>query len=63
MDGKKKYRVLNPRGIREGVPLISYRKGDVSLVLYDGDIFTPPPGFDSDGDLLRQGCYEEVTDG
>jgi len=59
--------VLNPRGIEatdaagNRVPIIGYSKGGEDYLWYEGDVFTPPEGFDSDGRLLREGFYEEVT--
>lgn len=60
MERKRKFRVLNPRGITgpngERVPLVGF--GDKAW--YEGDVIDPPPGFDADGRLEREGFLEVV---
>lgn len=55
----KRYRVLNPRNIPDGVPVIGY--GQQSWAA--GEVFEAPEGFDADGRLLREGYIEEVKRG
>ena len=64
-DLPKRYRVLNPRGFTAGVASISFSpigNTDPAKVVrwYEGEEFTPPDGFDSDGALLAGGYIEEV---
>lgn len=62
-EAPKRYRVLNPRGLRAGTPLIGYTPASNPEAVqrwYEGDVFEVPPGFDRDGRLLRDGFVEEV---
>ena len=60
MAKKKQYRVLNPRAIPAGVPIIGFNTAGKSFSWNEGELFTPPAGFDADDRLLREGFYEEV---
>lgn len=56
---KKQYRVLNPRNIPAGVPVIGYKEHAWEA----GEVFEAPPGFDADGRLEREGFVEVVKNG
>ena len=54
----KTYRVLNPKNIPKGIPILSWREFN----WYEGDIFSCPEGMSVER-ILAQGFVEEVTDG
>ena len=56
------YRVLNPRGIPAGIPVVSYWAGGEQCHLYEGNVADIPENVDSDGRLLRDGFIEEVAE-
>ena len=57
----KKFRVLNPRSIPSDQPILGYRDKDGAVhQWYEGEEFSPPAGFDSDGRMLADGFIEEV---
>ena len=51
----KRYRVLNPNGIPQGIPILSWQ----DFNWFEGDVLEPPPGMNIDR-ILREGYIEEV---
>lgn len=54
----KKYRVLNPKNIPAGIPLLSWR----DFNWFEGDTFTCPEGMNIER-VLAQGYVQEITGG
>jgi hypothetical protein len=50
-----KYKVLNPRGVPEGMPVITMDSHDGPVLFYEGDTFEGIPG-----DYVERGFLKEV---
>lgn len=58
----KSYIVRNPKGIPQGVHIISWGDAENPTRWYEGDDFTPPSGMNIER-LLAGGYIEEKSDG